>query len=392
MATIQIDGTPDDDVLTNDGTNRSDDISGYAIFGLDGNDILEGSHGDDILNGGVGVLDAVSYFNEIDSVSVDLMAGTATGAGIGNDSLIDIEVVDAGKGDDVLYGDDRYNILRGWEGNDTIISGNGNGDILAGRGSTLYGGKGHDVLDSSNVLDATIGIVMYGNEGADSLTGGKGNDVLFGGFGNDTLDGGAGGLDDIASYRLETASVKVDLVKGISIGKDSGTDTLFNIESVNGTNFKDTLIGNDQNNVLQSFKGRDTLIGGAGDDTLIGGVGNDKIQTGVGNDNIMLDSLTGVDRISDFSVKNDTIQLAQINQEFQSSAFDSLALGELASDMFISGEGLTTANDSNDYLIYNKTTGALYYDADGSGDVNTPVQIAVIGNQAALTSADFIVI
>ena len=34
---------------------------------------------------------------------------------------------------------------------------------------------------------------------------------------------------------------------------------------------------------------------------------------------------------------------------------------------FISGNGITTGNDANDFLIYNKANGALYYDADGNG-------------------------
>jgi hypothetical protein len=34
----------------------------------------------------------------------------------------------------------------------------------------------------------------------------------------------------------------------------------------------------------------------------------------------------------------------------------------------------------------------LYYDADGSGTVNAAVQIALIGNIAALSATDFMVI
>jgi Ca2+-binding RTX toxin-like protein len=50
-----------------------------------------------------------------------------------------------------------------------------------------------------------------------------------------------------------------------------------------------------------------------------------------------------------------------------------------------------TALDSNDHIIYNNNTGALFYDADGNG-VGAAVKIALIGNHAALTAADFLVI
>lgn len=49
------------------------------------------------------------------------------------------------------------------------------------------------------------------------------------------------------------------------------------------------------------------------------------------------------------------------------------------------------AIDTNDYVIYNPTTGALTYDADGSG-AGVGVQIAMLGVNLALTNADFVII
>jgi 16S rRNA U516 pseudouridylate synthase RsuA-like enzyme len=65
-----------------------------------------------------------------------------------------------------------------------------------------------------------------------------------------------------------------------------------------------------------------------------------------------------------------------------------LRTGELSSRFFTVGE---TAKDKNDYIIYNKTTGVLSYDADGS-DAGGAVKFAVIENKAALSAAHFLVI
>jgi hypothetical protein len=95
---------------------------------------------------------------------------------------------------------------------------------------------------------------------------------------------------------------------------------------------------------------------------------------GLGSDIIRFDTLlnatTNRDTISDFNVTDDTIQL-------ENAIFTSLAtLGTLAAGSFRSGAGITSAADANDYLIYNSTTGALYYDADGSGAGVAAVQFA----------------
>ena len=55
--------------------------------------------------------------------------------------------------------------------------------------------------------------------------------------------------------------------------------------------------------------------------------------------------------------------------------------------------GVTAAHDATDRLIYNTTTGALYYDADGTG-VTAAVQVALLGSTTHPTLAydDFMVI
>ena len=49
------------------------------------------------------------------------------------------------------------------------------------------------------------------------------------------------------------------------------------------------------------------------------------------------------------------------------------------------------APDKNDYIQYDTHTGALYYDADGSG-AGAAIQFATLAGAPVMTAADFVVI
>ena len=139
--------------------------------------------------------------------------------------------------------------------------------------------------------------------------------------------------------------------------------------------------GNNLNNTITGNTGNNILKGNAGNDKLIGGAGVDKLTGGTGKDLFLFNNLSGIDTITDYSVTDDTIQL-------ENAVFTTLiTTGALAANQFVFG----TAVDSNDHIIYNKTSGALFYDADGNGSTAS-VQIALIGINLALTSAEFVVI
>jgi len=107
-------------------------------------------------------------------------------------------------------------------------------------------------------------------------------------------------------------------------------------------------------NAIQSEPGADTFVLGAPD-----------LPSG------------GIDRITDFASGADTIVLG--------AQFGSLTAGALNATEFRVGKA---ARDYNDHIIYNPTTGALFYDQDGTGDV-AQVQIAQLAVRASVTSADF---
>lgn len=151
--------------------------------------------------------------------------------------------------------------------------------------------------------------------------------------------------------------------------------TLSGTAIINGT-------GNGLANVLIGNNTSNQLTGGAGNDTLDGKLGTNKLIGGLGNDFFRFSTKGHIDMISDFNVTNDKIQL-------ENAVFIALkTTGTLASAQFKIG---TQATDVNDFIIYNKATGALLYDANGSG-LDAAEQIATLRAGLALTYADFVVI
>ena len=128
-----------------------------------------------------------------------------------------------------------------------------------------------------------------GSDHDDTLIGDHSRNVLRGGAGADRLDGGGG--RDYADYSGSDAAVTVNLATGAASGGHAQGDTLANIEALSGSDYNDTLIGDDSNN---------NFWGGAGDDTMTGGGGGDVfyfILGFMGND-IITDFEPGVDRLA----------------------------------------------------------------------------------------------
>lgn len=240
------------------------------------------------------------------------------------------------------------------------------GDLLSDGSVNLYDliFEGNDTIDGASGNDALKGFAgndrLNGLGGNDSLYGDQGNDTLYGGTGNDTANGSVG--DD-------------------RIFGEDGNDNLEGgdgIDSLNGANNNDRLFG--QN-------GNDSLVGGNGNDTLNGGAGKDALAGSGGNDFFVFDApLTSanVDTISDFNVAADTIHL-------QNSVFIGLSEGALAGSRFWSNNS-GNAHDSSDRIIYEKDTGKLYFDRDGTGTNYSKVHFATVDDGLSITSADFFVI
>lgn len=153
----------------------------------------------------------------------------------------------------------------------------------------------------------------------------------------------------------------------------------------------DALFGGNDNDTLIGGSGNDNLDGGFGNDQIWGGLGKDMLRGGAGKDVFAFEykpNKAHVDRIMDFNVRDDSIYL-------ENTAFKKLGKKGTIDKPAKIGRAFFTvgdkAKDANDYLIYNKKTGKLYYDENGSG-AGKMVEIATLSKNLKLTYSDFFTI
>ncbi len=380
-------GAGDIDGLGNDLNNRmTGNIGANILDGGAGNDVLKGGDGDDTLIGG----DGIDFLNG--NAGADDMAG-----GKGNDTY---KVNDLGDtvtevengGVDKVYssvsftlGDFVERLVLTGQGDNDGIGNSLNNRIVGNAGDNyLEGGAGDDII--------------FGMGGADIILGGAGNDVINGYTGSDEMYGGAG--NDIYIVNVSTDIVSEDDGLG---GDAGGTDlvkskasfqlgdyieklTLTGSADIDGTgNDKgNDIVGNSGNNVLSGEGGKDTILGGGGNDQIHGGLGADILVGGSGQDLFVFDVMEtsgNRDTIRDFTVGTDTVVLDAATF----TGFDGDAAGFIDASRFGTGTEATTLDQR---LVYNTTSGILYYDADGSDVTIDQVAIAYFDNKAALSAED----
>lgn len=375
------------------------------VIGSNYNDLLSGNDGANILDGGWGV-DTVSYANAAAGVVIDLTAQTAVVGGV-IDLVRNFENVTGSSFDDTMTGDLGANSFNGGSGIDSVTYQNvaaGEGGVnvslaIVGAQNTLASGwdtfisvpkqtrSSIENLTGSVNEDTLTGDAyanrLDGSDGNDILRGAGGNDALIGGAGDDLIDGG-NGKDRVIFVGADAAVVNLNLTGAQNTGY--GMDKLVSIEDVTTGSGDDLLTGNGQANAMNGGFGNDTIVGGGGNDTINGDGGDDRLTGGAGQDVFVFDSelATGsFDRITDFNVADDTIQL-------ENAIFTTLGAGSLAASAFVANAS-GQATHATDRIIYETDTGNLYYDADGNG-FGAAVQFATLASGLALTAADFFVI
>ena len=404
--------------------NSSQPGPGAFIDGADGNDTLiggtgqdhflfaagSGSYGNDSVDGGDFLDDLVVGQNS--AVVVDFRAGTVVGGGTGGSGSVhftNIEAAFGGAFDDRLTANDSGVELFGGDGSDTML-----------------GGAGDDILRQDDFLQP---FALASDTGDDQIFGGAGNDAISGWRGNNLMDGGAGddvfllsgvdgrwGADTIVGgdgadgilLEGQQGAILVDLSSNSFTDGGPGSLTFSGIENFTergGSSFDDHIIGNADANLLAAMLGNDLLEGGAGNDTLIGGGlddfdpigGNNTLDGGLGNDSLVgtqeIDNFlfrapnTGVDRVASFATSQDKLV-------FDNTGFTAIGgAGTFASGdaRFFAGAGATSGHDASDRIVYDTSTGNLYYDADGSG-AGAAQLVATLEGRSALAATDIVVI
>jgi Ca2+-binding RTX toxin-like protein len=353
------------------------------------------------------------------------------------------DTLKAGKGNETLNGLDGDDVLDGGKGADTMIGGNGNDrfhiddpsdDVveLAGAGDDTVevgikssSGTYQVPNDVENaLLSDKIAMKLKGNELDNTLTGNSSSNKLIGDEGNDTLDGGTGGdkmdggagddtyvLDNVRDRVVESSNSGEDRIL-IRVEKTNGSYQLpGNVENGDLSNdVSFNLAGNSSDNDLKGNEYQNLLSGGKGDDILSGGAGPDIFDYR----ELVNWADNGVDDITDFGVESEH----EASQNSQ--VLDNEDLGRINGDVllfrysvlkkipnFIAGSlprprpsRYSTISPSDLVIdsaptalhaqfIYDSQTGALAFDADGTG-ILPPVPILYLTNKSILNETSIV--
>jgi len=308
--------------------------------------------GTDTINGGGGTdeltLSNLSAFKGVFNVSSNSMSYSSSVNSIsGSISLTSIEQ---------LYADDgatsrvRFNIEGGTSGYGYMIAGvDGTAGGAGDDTINISNGQSISELDHSISDSTTIGSILFGGSGNDTITGSGSEDEIFGGADDDTLTGGAGNDKIYGGAGNDTINAQgTDSISG-----GAGTDTLIL------SNLGDTVAVNTV----------ETITGGTGNDTVTLGAAQSSgtIDLGAGTDKLVLANGTNV------------LSLANVETVTGGAGSDSLTLTSLAASgtTIVGGSGtdtLTLSNTGNNVLTvgnFTSVTGNSGNDAITLGGTTT---------------------
>lgn len=274
-----IKGNGGNDIVNGAGGN--DEINGGAgsdvLNGGAGNDIFvaELSDGNDIINGGDGTGDELSLWRISSAVTVDLLNGIATGIDLGSDTLVGIENVACGDGNDTLIGSAANNVLDAGEGNDTITGGAGDDTLSGGKGGDTYHfsiGDGDDLLiegaswDNSHLNEQDVLVFGPGIELSDVSFQWQGqNDAkvtVANGGGSIAITGQLQQGQGIELFEFANGtSISAEAVAAIVVANQSSSGN----DVINGTGFDDTVTGGAGNDHIRFVGSGDVIIYAEGD-------------------------------------------------------------------------------------------------------------------------------
>ena len=330
-----------------------DDGNGFVTLeGRGGNDTLTGGRGNDTLDGGT---------------QDDVLDG-----GAGNDTLI------GGTGDDRFYVDSAGDVVVEFliQGFDRVLASVSYtlGAVAEIEMLTTTDNSGTGAIDlTGNVFDQAI----YGNEGANVLTGGGGTDDLLGLGGNDryfvdsasdrVYESVGGGVDRVlasASYTLR-AGAEVEL---LTTTDNFGTAAI----DLTGNAFDQAIYGNEGANVLTGGGGTDDLLGFGGDDWYFVDSAGDRVYEAIGggSDRVLTSASYALAADAEVEILKTANDLATAAIDLTGNGFGQVLVGNEGANV-LDGQG--GADDlmglgGNDQYWVDNASDRVYESAGGGFD------------------------
>ena len=218
------------------------------IYGLAGNDALNGGNGDDVIDGGDGN-DLITGGGGSDTIY----------GGIGDDNIYSYRLSGAPyrKSDDDVWAANNKNYVS------TIVQGATWGIYRTTSDVRRVDGVGNNVNDVTK-----LGDVLYGGSGNDEIIGGNRNDVIYG--------------DELDSINTQSTKDGDDSLYGMGgddlIYGNGGNDVIFGDGKADNASkgiFQYSVISEHGNDIIYSGSGDDGVYGNGGDDMIFGEDGDD---------------------------------------------------------------------------------------------------------------------
>ena len=240
-------------------------------------------------------------------------------------------------------------------------------------GTNLEDGAGAKANDNNDFLvyDKTTGILSYDADGS-----GSGASVVIAKL-QPGLDLTAGNFYTVSGTTSGGSQSPSSPSEPTPVPEPEPTPDPTPVGTISGTSGADTLLGTSGIDKIVAYGGADYLYGKGGADQLTGGAGADKFVFDTKFDGT-------IDEIMDFNPLEDVLYL-------DDAIFTKLTtLGTLKKAAFYASDS-GQAHDSSDRILYEKDTGKLFYDRDGTGSADA-VQFAVLKGHPSIGAADFVIV
>jgi Ca2+-binding RTX toxin-like protein len=212
--------------------------------------------------------------------------------------------VNAGDGNDRIFGTEKVDELHGGPGNDQII---GDDNNVAGTRDVFEGEAGDDLL------------IWRGGEDDDTMNGGEGTDSIQVNGANQpeaftvkpSPTAGRVSFDRLATPGPGAFNLDIGSAERLELLANGGDDTLVSDAGLDALGFKLDIHGGDGNDTLDGGDGADTIAGEGGNDAIqlddnpvntrdvaLGGDGDDTMTWNGGDDDDIDDGGAGNDKVT----------------------------------------------------------------------------------------------